>query len=314
MFGSFTAPVVALKKKKIKIDPLINQLYQSLGVGITCQLVNIWAKFNYHPLVLISSFLYCLINSIAQYIIKLIGISVSVSIIGAMTIISSFLWGILLFPSINKVTNILFNVISLILLILGIILMGFCKIIILIKKNGKYSITLKNVNTVQNIELQNKENKNLIKSILLSIFVGILNGSSLIPIQYIALKDNINMITLISFFGIGVLFFTILINIIYLSINYIKHKKIIEYYFKEIFLQIFSAGVIWNIGFICTIYSTNILGLSISFPLSQLSLIVNGFWGIVIFKEIKDKFNIFLWILSTLIILGGAILYSFSIN
>lgn len=341
MFGSFAAPIGSINKnKKISVHPMIKQFYQSLAVGISCQLLNIFCDFNYDYYVLIASVLYISVNILVQYIISLIGISISISIIGSTTIIVAFLSGIILFPTQNYVSNIAFNVISLILLTFGIILTGLSKIISLENQNGKWKITYeesdnKNLNLPESKTEQDKfeesNNKNLnlpeskteqdkfknkkkIIGILLAAIAGILNGCSMAPIQYAALIKKKDLITFISFYGIGIFLLSNIINIIFIIIYFLINRKFPNYYFKKIFLKLFSSGIIWNIGFVCSVFATNILGLSIAFPLSQLSLIINGFWGIVIFKEIKKKFNIILWIISVIIILIGALLYSLSLN
>jgi len=77
---------------------------------------------------------------------------------------------------------------------------------------------------------------------------------------------------------------------------------------KKILLPGILGGLGWNVGNFASIYATINLGYTVGFPLSQCALLVSGFWGILLFKEMTGVKRIGLYLVSALVLLGGAIL------
>lgn len=52
------------------------------------------------------------------------------------------------------------------------------------------------------------------------------------------------------------------------------------------------------------------LGMTIAFPLAQCEMVVAGFWGLVLFSELKGIARIVHFFLGAAVLLGGAVLLS----
>lgn len=52
------------------------------------------------------------------------------------------------------------------------------------------------------------------------------------------------------------------------------------------------------------------LGMTIAFPLAQCEMVVAGFWGLLLFKELKGLARISHFVIGATILLGGAVLLS----
>jgi len=143
---------------------------------------------------------------------------------------------------------------------------------------------------------------NTLFGILCAASLALTNGSMLVPIKYSPVEaQGINF--LVSF-GIGVIVVTPLISAIYFTLM----RRTPFWDFRNLLLPGLLAGFLWNIGNWASIYATNILGFTVGFPLTQCALLMGGFWGIVLFKEITGVLRIGCFALSSLILLGGAIL------
>jgi len=130
--------------------------------------------------------------------------------------------------------------------------------------------------------------------------LGIPNGSMLAPIHYA--PESASGINFLISFGIGVLAVTPLFAVTY----FVGFQKKPVWNVKRVLLPGVLAGLGWNIGNFASIYATINLGYTVGFPLSQCALLVSGFWGIVLFKEMTGWKRIGLFILSALVLVGGA--------
>jgi len=124
----------------------------------------------------------------------------------------------------------------------------------------------------------------------------------LVPIKY-SPPDAAGINFLVSF-GIGVIVITPVVSVIYFT----ALRRVPVWDFQNLLIPGLSAGVMWNIGNWASIYATNILGYTVGFPLAQCALLMGAFWGIILFKEITGTLRIGVFILSALVLLGGAVL------
>ncbi len=152
-----------------------------------------------------------------------------------------------------------------------------------------------------------EKNRKTIVGIICAIGMGLLNGSLLLPVQYLVENEDDPEAFLIPFSITSVV-----ISPIFLLIYSLIRRKRPEFYFKDAFFMVFLSGVIWTIGSYCSIYAVIFLGISFGFPLTQTALVVCGVWGIFVFKEIRVKEKIYLWCASLIIILTGVIMLSMS--
>ena len=76
---------------------------------------------------------------------------------------------------------------------------------------------------------------------------------------------------------------------------------------KQVALPGIASGTCWNLGNMCSILATTDpqVGLSIAYPVMQCGLFVAGLWGILLYGELRGKWQLGFW-LPGLIVLAGA--------
>jgi hypothetical protein len=139
-------------------------------------------------------------------------------------------------------------------------------------------------------------------------FLGVLNGSMMVPAE-LTPEDDQGLAYAVSF-AVGVAIVTIIDAPIYFAIQYFRGKGLPKFHFKVAAIPGIIAGLIWNVGNICSIVATLYLGMTIGFPLTQMALLVLGFWGMVLFKEVTRIPAIISFFASACVLLGGAVLLS----
>jgi len=128
------------------------------------------------------------------------------------------------------------------------------------------------------------------------------NGSMLVPIRFAPVE--VQGINFIVSFGIGVLAVTPVFAFIY----FLAFRRMPELKLKVLALPGLICGLGWNFGNWASIYATLFLGYTIGFPLSQCALLIGGFWGVALFKEITGLKRIVVFVVSCFILLGGAVM------
>lgn len=141
--------------------------------------------------------------------------------------------------------------------------------------------------------------------ILLAIGLSITNGTMLVPIKLSPPEIASSDVFLVSF-AIGVAVVTPVFALVYFLV--FKKKFMLELKFSVVALPGLLGGFVWNIGNWASIFATLFLGYTVGFPLSQCALLVGGFWGVVLFKEITGVKRISLFVASSLVLIGGAVL------
>jgi len=149
--------------------------------------------------------------------------------------------------------------------------------------------------------------RNRLIGLFAAIALGIPNGSNLVPMA-LAPADAQGINYIISF-GLGVGAVTPILFLFWFLV--IQRKLPVFNFPAPVVNWALLAGLLWNFGNFSSIYATNYLGFSIGFPLTQLALVVAALWGILFYKEITNRFQIIAYIISCLIIVGGAFLLGF---
>lgn len=131
-----------------------------------------------------------------------------------------------------------------------------------------------------------------------SLAAGAIFGSYLIPYQLL----EMNYMDFIYPFSTGIFITShLLIFVLY------KKRAIQITPMKGAIFATMGAGVLWMVGTHGCFWALNGLGYAIGYPLTQLNLLVNLMWGIIIFKEYptaKERLKI---VFAAMIILIGAL-------
>lgn len=151
-----------------------------------------------------------------------------------------------------------------------------------------------------------KSKGNFILGIIYAIITGLFGGSILVPMktspieyQGLVFVPSMGIGTGLSGFLLGGLFFLV-----------VRVKP--SFHIQTILLPGVTSGVIWNVGNICSILSTQVLGLSVACPFLQCALFFSGFWGICVFKELRGL-SIIIFFCSAIVLVFGAVFLATSI-
>eukprot|EP01114_Cavostelium_apophysatum_P020785 TRINITY_DN7058_c0_g1_i1.p1 TRINITY_DN7058_c0_g1~~TRINITY_DN7058_c0_g1_i1.p1 ORF type:complete len:338 (-),score=36.71 TRINITY_DN7058_c0_g1_i1:250-1263(-) len=310
-FGSFAVPLKSRRVEEANVDPVIFQLYYSIAVFALSWLVLTYNPFVFTYLGIASAALWVPASILSIAAINHLGMSVAVGMWAGVTIVVSFLWGAIAFPKENPVHNIGLSVLALIFLITGILGLSLSNTSF-VKNLGNKRRT---INHHEETPYGHGEESPLLETapqtskkrpivgVICAVLLGIMNGSMLVPNQYApANVKGAHAINFVVSFGIGVMCVTPVIAFIY----FLVQRRRPNFQVKVVMLPGLCAGVFWFVGYFCSIYASNYLGLTIGYPLTQLALVVSGLWGLLVFKELKGARTILCWVVSLVVLLGGA--------
>ncbi len=139
-----------------------------------------------------------------------------------------------------------------------------------------------------------------------SLLAGAIFGLFLIPYKF----TEIPLLEFMSSFTLGI-FMAAELLVVILSI---KRRSPFEYRVAPSIASVFM-GFLWVIGqhgCFWAIDTKGALGYAVGYPLTQLNLLVNLLWGVVVFHEYPTKLERIRLSIATTIILGGAALLAVS--
>jgi len=139
-----------------------------------------------------------------------------------------------------------------------------------------------------------------------SLLAGAIFGLFLIPYKF----TDIPLLEFMSSFTIGIFIAAQLL----VGILCIKRRAIFEFRLAPSVVSVFM-GLLWVIGqhgCFWAIDTKGALGYAVGYPLTQLNLLVNLLWGVVVFHEYPTKPERIRLAIATVVILGGAVLLAMS--
>ena len=139
-----------------------------------------------------------------------------------------------------------------------------------------------------------------------SLLAGAIFGLFLIPYKF----TDIPLLEFMSSFTIGIFIAAQLL----VGILCIKRRAIFKFRLAPSVVSVFM-GLLWVIGqhgCFWAIDTKGALGYAVGYPLTQLNLLVNLLWGVVVFHEYPTKPERIRLAIATVVILGGAVLLAMS--
>ena len=139
-----------------------------------------------------------------------------------------------------------------------------------------------------------------------SLLAGAIFGLFLIPYKF----TDIPLLEFMSSFTIGIFIAAQLL----VGILCIKRRAVFEFPLAPSVVSVFM-GLLWVIGqhgCFWAIDTKGALGYAVGYPLTQLNLLVNLLWGVVVFHEYPTKPQRIRLAIATAVILGGAVLLAMS--
>lgn len=140
------------------------------------------------------------------------------------------------------------------------------------------------------------------------VLVGLLGGSMMVPLRY---GPNLGIVYAISF-STGVMIVTLVLFVAYFIVRSAMARQVVlpEFQLKAALVPGLISGALWSVGNVCATYaSLSPLGLTVGFPLTQVSLLIAGLYGIILFREMSGVRSIGQFIFSAcLLLLPGCML------
>lgn len=208
--------------------------------------------------------------------IKNLGITKAVSIWIPVVILTSALWGLLFFKEAFSLSLIKFT-----LTLVSIALLIAAALIVVLSSKGEEKLG--------NIKL----------GILASVSIGIIHGSFFVPLK----TSNLPIFVTFLPMTIGMVLTMIFISLF---------KKVRLNYDVVSVGRMMLAGIILGAGNYTALLTTQYLGVSQGYPLTQLGIIVNALWGTLVFKEITTLRGKMLIAVAIIVALLGAIILNFA--
>lgn len=131
------------------------------------------------------------------------------------------------------------------------------------------------------------------KGYFLAAASGIVGGSYVIPMQATNTMQS-------GFFSSSLSIFLIGIPLLIFARNWSK---------SEITAGIISGGL-FNMGSMSVLIAIAYIGITVAYPISQTATLFAVSWGILYFKEIVNRRNVFKVIIGSVMILSGAVMLS----
>jgi glucose uptake protein GlcU len=324
-FGSFALPMKSPPVlASADVGPMGFQIYMSVSIVITSALVLITQEWSFTWLGTASAALWVPTSLLSLVAVKFIGISVGQSIWAGITVIISFIWGVALFG--EHPASLGLALLGLVMILAGIVGLSVCNSEA-IKRCGKKRVLTDEAEQLLAADRINDEpvaapvNKRaFLFGFLAALGCGITNGTMLVPAKFAAeLNGNVTVVVngtatqhfvsysgqgFIVSFGIGVAIVTTAISIIYYLVMW--QRPVLRP--STMALPAMTSGVMWSIGNYGSVFAAQYLGLAVGFSLTQTALLVGGIWGLTLLREIRGVLPIALWIISALVLLGGAAL------
>jgi len=337
-FGSFALPIKLPSVQKARVDAMVFQCYYSLAVFCSMWLLLLIEPFAFTWWGTAGAALWVAGSVLAISAINYIGMAIAQGTWSGITIVVSFAWGAFAFSEV--IDNWYLTILGLCMLLVGIGGISMCnkqwkvngpKFLYLfpclipkdvdmlgdetpsIQESEEEEKTT-SLEEIDEMELKGSEESsgrkpNLLAGLVCAGALGLLNGTMMVPSSLTPEEDQ--GIPYAVSFGIGVAIITSLYAPVYFVIQYVRGKGLPQFHVRVAALPGICAGILWNVGNVCSIYATLYLGLTIGFPLTQMALLVGAVWGMVLFKEITRLGAILTFFLSAIVLLGGAMLLSF---
>ncbi|KAL2612270.1 hypothetical protein R1flu_023962 [Riccia fluitans] len=319
-FGSYAVPLKFPAVQACQVDPLVYQTYKSLACFTTSWLVLIYVPLRFTWWGMVGASMWCTTGIVAIMAIRLAGIGVAQSLWSGIGIFVSYMWGAYVFK--EPIVHPLLSVMALGVMAAGMVGIGMAASGSLNSGHGHLTrgsleshsprgkttrkmFSFKREEEMDLIQMDSeakpvltrpgrsgkddkyrKDNK-FFQGVLYSVLVGVSNGSFLIPFKY-ANKETHGVEYLVSF-GIGALTVSSLILGVYSLLQIYLGKPAPSFHFRAAMGPGLLTGVLWSAGNVCSIVTTQYLGMALGWPLVQCQLLVSAMWAVFYYEEVSGR-------------------------
>lgn len=238
-------------------------------------------------------------------------------------VVVSFIWGVFVFH--EPIKNAGYTSLAITLLLMGIFGIYLCKqtwevdlpkylrflyyIPAFVPPNSEpveTEMDLLLLSPVAKKEEKMSKRKNLLIGIMCAATTGLISGSLMVPTQFIS-KEYRGWDYVFSF-SIGSFGAALIVTLFLVVYHYIKERELISFHVRAVLFPGLLSGLLFSAGNTFRVFAVLYIGMSVGFPLTQLSLILAGLIGMIFFKEFTTWYSISMFSLATLFITAGAVL------
>ncbi|WZN66814.1 transmembrane protein TMEM144 [Chloropicon roscoffensis] len=333
LFGSFAVPIKTPAMQQARVHPIVIQCYKSTACFVTSFLVLLLRDFKFSYWGVLGAGIWVLNGIAAIAAVQCAGIGVSQAIWSAVTIVVSFVWGTCYYRE---------NIPRLNLAILGVVLMTGGVSSVGVVSSGQTLRSLlkpqdgadrRDRGLVSYTKLEEGKGSDVeedeagrgkgsgaggalgamsprARGVLLAIYVGVANGSFMVPFKSAIQSSGLDAVEYVLSFGIGSAGITALVLALWLLLG--EHRKPLGPSWRIALKPSLLTGLLWSGGNFCSIYATQLLDLTVAWPLVQCQLLVSTAWGIFYYHEVQGRQRIAMVVGSSLVVVVGVLFLSLS--
>mmetsp|Transcript_15923 Transcript_15923/g.50037 ORF Transcript_15923/g.50037 Transcript_15923/m.50037 type:complete len:333 (+) Transcript_15923:125-1123(+) len=311
-FGSFGVPIKSPAIVAAKVDPVVFQCYKTLACFSTCWLVLLYVPYKFTWWGTVGASIWVVNGICAIIAVQKAGLGISQSLWSGLSIFVSFVWGAVIFG--EPIRDM-----PMALLSLGVMAVGMAGIGTAASRKKAppgAAVDLEDVTLIQdedgngNGKYGSKMSNQFVTGLGCALYVGIANGSFMVPLKYGMKNTDVKGIEYLVSFGVGAGIVTIVVAGIYFAGLRHLGRPIPSFQVGVAAKPALTTGLLWSAGNYCSIYATNLLGMAIGWPLVQCQLIVSGLWGVLYYREVEGRRTIGLFMASSAVLLMGVVLLS----
>ena len=329
LFGSFAVPIKTPTMQQARVHPIVIQVYKSTACFFTSWLVLLVRDFKFSYWGLVGALIWVLNGIAAIAAVQCAGLGVSQAVWSAVTIVVSFLWGAFYYQDDLAHWDLAFFGIA--LMTAGVSGVG---IISSAKSLGQKNQEGGGTSLVDYTKLEEGKGSDIeddggngkayaahhagsgflgvlspkARGLCFALYVGVANGSFMVPFKS-AIKDTgIDAVEYVLSFGIGSAGVTAIVLGLWLLLG--KHRTPLGPSWRVAMRPSLLTGLLWSGGNFCSIYATQLLDLTVAWPLVQCQLLVSTAWGIFYYHEVTGRKRIAMVIGSSLVVVIGVLLLS----
>mmetsp|Transcript_30847 Transcript_30847/g.98375 ORF Transcript_30847/g.98375 Transcript_30847/m.98375 type:complete len:406 (-) Transcript_30847:112-1329(-) len=340
IFGNFGILIKTPAVARANVDAMVFQFYYSIAVAFVSALI--WAVAGSHAGLTFSGQTFAMgvlfgllwtANAICSFNgIVILGYSVGSAIWIGTTILVSFVWGTLCFG--KHVVSVPGSAAALSLLVAGVCLAAYSSHLSSQRQRRAREQPAMDVQLTSSPDFFDQENNakppeegagaggrsagRVLFGLLSCLSTGLTNGSLMVPMNCFQsgcpsigisayTGDVLAPLAFLPSLAAGVLAVYPVCFALYFWRS-LASRQFPEFHFAAVSLPGLLTGLFWGMGNFNAMFATVYLGQTIGYPLTQLCLIINGLWGILYFKEVSGALPISLFVLASVIIIGGAAL------
>lgn len=325
--GSFLVPFKVESVAVMKIDPIVFQLYATIGIFIMAWIAAIFLPYNseyvsqsgekldFVPLGALAGSLMVLSMTFSFLATRKIGVALAQGIFGGLAIVVSYIWGTLLFG--ESASSVALSVFGVITIVLGTVGIGASRelstwILRRFPWLGQRMASLassRSTSHANTLDEENHENWGISplstvddstrQRLAQNVENEIASSDFFVGVVYAVICGIIGGTTLVPLYyvptkyqGLAFLPSFGIGSLITAPIVLVIYCKTMNVALPPLRLHMgvymgILAGMVWTINTILTIGAIPILGYAVAFPLVHCSVFISGLWGIFLFKELQ---------------------------